>query len=139
MSVSQSRHRRPRVSVAMIREAAAAAVGQTSLRQVARDAKISAPGLALFLDGSTPRDGTLSKLRDWYFSEAATRGPSLVSARAAVNLLTLGLAAPEDRRMCVLGILTVLHERWTRCGQAVPAWLTGLMEEMYPPVGGDAA
>ena len=75
MTAPLSRRRRPRVSVAVIR-AAAAAVGQTSLRQVARDAKISAPGLALFLDGSTPRDGTLSKLRDWYFSEAAARSYS---------------------------------------------------------------
>jgi|SRR5215207_1872991 len=131
--------RRRRVSVWTIREAAAAAVARTSLRQVARDVKISAPGLALFIDGSTPRDRTLSKLREWYFSEEATRGGvTVVSARAALDLLVSSLPE-EDRRMARLGILTGLHGIWSRRGTAVPAWLVGLMEEAYPAPSGDAA
>lgn len=132
--------RRPRVSVQTIREAAAAAVANTSLRQVARDAEVSAPVLRAFLDGAEPRDPTLRRLRDWYFSEAATRGaPSLASARAALDLLTLPLP-PEDQRMARLGIVSTLHGLWTRRGTAIPAWLVGLMEELCPPESvGDAA
>lgn len=138
MSSTQSQRRRPRASVRTIREAAAAAILETSLRQVARDADLSAPVLSAFLAGAEPRDPTLRKLREWYFSEAATRGgPSLASAKAAVDLLTIGLGR-QERRMCVLGILTILHEKWTRRGTPVPAWLAGLMEEMHPPASGDA-
>ena len=139
MNPAKPHWRRRRVPVRTLREAAAAAVTRTSLRQVARDVKISAPGLALFLDGSTPRDRTLSKLREWYFSEEATRGGvTVVSARAAVDLLVSSLPE-EDRRMALLGILTTLHGTWTRRGTAVPTWLVGLMEDAYPAADEDAA
>lgn len=131
--------RRRRVSVQTIREAAAAAVANTSLRQVARDAEVSAPVLSAFLAGAEPRDPTLHRLREWYFSEAAARGaPSLASARAALDLLTLPLP-PEDQRMARLGVVSTLHRIWTRRGTALPAWLVGLMEELDPPGSGEDA
>ena len=49
-------------------------------------------------------------------------------ARAAVDLLTLGLPE-EDRRMAALGILTILHDLHTRRGRRAPAWLVALMAE----------
>jgi len=63
---------------------------------------------------------------------AAIRGGVTVeSARAVLDLLTMGLPE-EDRRMTVLGILTILHGLHTRRGGMAPAWLLALMAEACP-------
>lgn len=62
-------------------------------------------------------------------SEAPTRRVVTVeTARADLDLLTQGLLE-EDRRIAVLGILTVLHGFHTRRGGVAPAWLLALMAE----------
>jgi hypothetical protein len=62
-------------------------VERTGLRAVAREMGLSAPSLSRFLEGSCPREATLRKIREWYFSEAAARvgDVSPEAARTAVG------------------------------------------------------
>ncbi|HEU4455290.1 MAG TPA: hypothetical protein VFR81_19655 [Longimicrobium sp.] len=117
---------RRRVSVDALREATRSAVRRTSLRKVARDIGISAPGLALFLDGSVPRETTLHKIREWYFSEAATRTElSEETARAVLEMLLEPL--PEERRRKVFRkVVAVMMDAHRRQGTVPPQWLLAL-------------
>lgn len=120
---------RRRVSVDALREATRSAVRRTSLRKVARDIGISAPGLALFLDGSVPRETTLHKIREWYFSEAATRTElSEETARAVLEMLLEPL--PEERRRKVFRkVVAVMMDAHRRQGTVPPQWLLALHED----------
>lgn len=118
---------RRRVSVGALRDAARGAVARTSLRQVARDVGMSAPGLALFLDGSMPRESTLEKIRTWYFSEAASRSDtSHHTARAAIELLLEPMPSQETRERVYGEILGVLTRPYRRKGIVPPLWLREL-------------
>ena len=119
---------RRRVDVRVLRAAAASAVDRASLRSVARSMGISAQGLALFLDGATPREPTLRKLREWYFTEAATRsGLDADGARAVIELFLESLvdgARPKVFRQVIDEIDTAHREQ----GTSPPAWLRDLLE-----------
>jgi len=117
---------RRRVSVDALREATRSAVERASLRKVARDIGISPPGLALFLDGSVPRENTLHKIREWYFSEAATHTElSEETARAVLQMLLEPL--PEERRRKVFRkVVSVMMEAHLRQGTVPPRWLRAL-------------
>jgi len=121
---------RRRVRVDTLRAAAFDKVERTSLRGVARQIGVSAPGLRLFLDGAYPRESTLRKIRDWYFSEAAAHADDLSAetARAAVRLLVEGL--PEsDRAPVIRKLLETLLGAYRRQGTLPPAWLDALRKE----------
>lgn len=65
---------------------------------------------------------------------ASRRAATVETARATLDLLTLGLPE-EERRMAVLAILTILHDLHTRRGGLAPAWLLALMAEAHPTSG----
>jgi hypothetical protein len=123
---------RRRVSVDALRAAARSAVARTSLRKVARDIGISAPGLALFLDGSVPRESTLRKIRDWYFSEAATHTEvSEDTARAALSMLLEPM--PEEKRDKIFQkIVEILVDAHRKQGTVPPRWLQALIGRVDP-------
>lgn len=111
------------VPVESIREAVARAAASTSLRAVARASDLSDRGLQHFLDGGTPRQGTLRKLTEWYVREAASAGGlDADTAHAALSLLLDGLPEPQrsDTR-CVF--LDAIHDAYRATGRQVPAWL----------------
>jgi hypothetical protein len=118
---------RRRVSVNALREAAQGAVNRTSLRRVARDVGVSAPGLALFLDGSIPRDSTLAKIRVWYFSDAASRSDTTPeTARTAIELLLEPLPNQAVRSRVLTQIVVLLAKTYEEQGIVAPAWLREL-------------
>lgn len=129
-SASETRTRRRRVRVDALRAAAADKVERTSLRHVAREIGMSAPGLRLFLDGAYPRTDTLRKIRDWYFGEASARADdlSVETARAAVRLLVEGL--PErERALVTRKVVERLMAAYRRQGTSLPGWLDVLRME----------
>ena len=117
---------RRRVDVRVLRAAAARAVESGSLRSVARRMRITAQGLSVFLDGATPRDTTLGKLREWYFKEVATHtGLDADSARAVIELLLESLvdgARPKVFRRVIEEIDAAHREQ----GTGPPDWLREL-------------
>lgn len=127
MTEQRVRTPRRRVSVDALREAARGAVARTSLRQVARDVGMSAPGLALFLDGSMPRESTLQRIRTWYFSEAVSRSDTThQTARAAIELLLEPMPSQEIRERVHGQILGLLAKAYHRKGVVPPLWLREL-------------
>ena len=90
---------------------------------------MSAPGLALFLDGASPRTATLDKIRAWHLNTAGADGTTVETARTALHMLASSLPPGPDRvtmiRMTLAGIAR-LHRRRGRPG---PPWLAPLCEE----------
>jgi hypothetical protein len=130
-AVTGGQRRRP-PGVGVLRDAARSAVERTSLRSVARAIGMSAPGLALFLDGGTPNQTTLSKIRLWYFSEAAVEsGVSEDVACVAIGVLLEPL--PAGARPRVHGeMLALLAEAYRRQGTLLPSWLDALLAGSGP-------
>jgi hypothetical protein len=108
---------------------------ETSWRDVGRQVGLAARTLQLMAERRTqrPRKRTEARLRHWHSRSVAPRSaPTVESARATVDMLTLGLP-DEERRMAVLGILSILHDLHTQRGAVpAPAWLLGLIAEAYP-------
>lgn len=108
---------------------------ETSWRDLGREVGLNPRTLQLMAERRTksPRKRTEARLRHWHSRSVAPRSALTVeSARATIDMLTVGLP-DEDRRMAFLGILTILHQFHTRRGTvAAPAWLLGLMAEAYP-------
>ena len=61
----------PQLSIAVVRDAVAKQVGETSLREVADEVGMSFSGLRSFLDGGSPHLGTRTKLVRWYYARSA--------------------------------------------------------------------
>jgi hypothetical protein len=124
------------VSVEALRSAAGERVAETSLRHVAREIGMSAPGLAHFLNGTSPRTATLDKIRTWHLKGAGADGTSVETARIALYTLASHLPPGGDRVSVIQMTLTMvaaLH-RWR--GRPSPPWLVPLCEEYG--VGGAA-
>jgi hypothetical protein len=133
-ALSASIRARRRVRIDALRAAARDRVERTGLRAVAREIGMSAPSLAQFLEGSCPREATLRKIRDWYFSEAAARAGDVSpeTARTAVGMLVDGV--PEPRRgALVREVLSSLADAHQRHGAVLPGWLTTLWDETGEP------
>lgn len=119
---------RRRVDVRALRAAAVGAVERASLRSVARRMRISAQGLALFLDGATPREATLRKLREWYFSEAATgTGLTAESARAVIDLFLESLV-DRERPKVFRKVVEEIDAAHREQGTSPPPWLQTLRD-----------
>lgn len=113
------------VRVEAIREAARLAVGQSSLRAVARAVGLSPMGLRNFLDGAQPYRATLRKLTIWYVRHGAQGGAGAEVIRSAMSLILEGL--PEDSREAAeQALLAVVEQMHRRAGTHPPGWLNTL-------------
>jgi hypothetical protein len=111
-------------SVERMREALAARVAATSLRQVAREVGMSPSGLQNVLDGADSYSRTRRKLERWYVRETARYRGALDphAASAALHLLTRDLP-PGRRRPTIERIIDALEEAYTAAGRPAPPWL----------------
>ena len=120
------------VRVDELRDAARRAVEVSSLRQVAREIGLSAPGLSSFLEGASPRRGTVRKLQAWYVRRStAGTDVSEETARAALDLLVDSLTERKRGKVQRM-ILDVLGEAHRRGGTEPPPWLDVLREDEPP-------
>lgn len=110
-----------------LREALAARVEATSLRQVAREVQMSPSGLQKVLDGSQPYSATQRKLERWYVRQSAQPGGTLGAESASAALRVLVQDLPPRRRPEVLGrLLETLAEAHRSGGRPLPEWLAAL-------------
>ena len=129
MDVPNRTERTP--TIPHLREIAAARVGATSLRRVAREIGMSPTGLRKFLDGGEPYAPTVHRLRVWYLRfgvtpSAAEIGPEDASAALAVLVHDL----PETpRRQAADGMLESLGRSYEASGRGRPPWVAELREQ----------
>lgn len=106
----------------VLRAAVRTAVHSSSQRIVAEQIGLTHRGLAKFLDGSTPRENTRRKLRDWYVREGVHGGgvtPETV--HAAVDVLLADLPEAERGR-AASELLQAVREMYRRAKMEPPAW-----------------
>jgi hypothetical protein len=115
--------------VKLLRALAAERVAETSLRAVAREIGMSAPGLALFLDGTSPRHATLEKIHAWHLKGAGADGTSLEAARTSLHMLASSLPPGEYRVRMIRTTLAIVAELHRKQGSQGPPWLAPLYEE----------
>ena len=123
--------------VAMLRQAVRAEVAHTSLRNVSRQAGMSAFGLQKFLDGGQPYVATRRQLERWFILHGPSRhdtGLTAGSALAILRDLVQDLAAQRHRSTLELLVLS-LADAYHSADLAEPAWLSEVRRE----VGGRAA
>jgi hypothetical protein len=115
------------VALTRLRAAVTARVEMSSLRRVASEIGMSAPGLQSFLNGGTPFEATRRKLSAWYFAHASG-GESDLGAATAENYLTALLGhLPETRRdHARRTLLTTMASLTRREKVELPDWLVEL-------------
>jgi hypothetical protein len=114
----------PRVGLAVLRRAIADRVASGSLRRVAREIGMSAPGLRSFLDGGTPYEATRRKLVAWYVVRSGDEADELTSAAVeAVLALLLGHLPSSKRAEARAAVIRVLATATKRAGVKAPTWL----------------
>lgn len=123
---------RRQVDVRVLRVAAQAAVNGTSLRGVARRVGTSAQGLTLFLNGATPREAMLRKLREWYFTEIATSTSLDADGACAVIQLFLESLAEGARPRVFRRVIHEIHAAHRKHGSTPPDWLIELLGRESP-------
>ena len=117
-----------------LRAAAAASVGKTSLRGVARAIGMSPTGLKKFLNGTAPYSPTLRRLRKWYVHHAALPSGEVAydDACAAIAVLTHDLPG-NPRRETAGCVLDCLQRGYDAAGAPYPAWMAELRDELAVP------
>jgi hypothetical protein len=105
-----------------IREAVVASVERTSLRNVARQIRMTPSGLMKFLSGAAPYRPTRRKLEAWFVRHSADAGDkdgvtSPETAAAAIRILGL-YASPAERGAFVDALL----EQVSPVLPAAPEW-----------------
>lgn len=114
-----------RASVGEIRRAVRAAVDAGSLRGVAAEIGMSAPGLQHFLGGGMPLRPTLRKLAAWYTLRSFVRHHAPAEAlHVALALLLEGLPL-EGRDEAGREVLEVLRRHYARFRLDPPDWTYG--------------
>jgi hypothetical protein len=125
--------RRP-AGVALLRDVVRRAVEASTLRRVAREIGVSAPGLALFIDGAVPREQSLDRYRSWFLQTSTARAGSVsketVLLAIGVLLQSLPPNAQERTRSQLMRMLLRAHDR-SRI--APPEWLR---DEVADQAGG---
>src|SRR6202008_3721345 len=118
-------------TVEHLRAAAAARVGQTSLRGVAREIGMSPTGLKKFLFGTAPYSPTVRRLRKWYIRHAAvpTGKVAYDDACAAIAVLTHDLPG-TPRRETADCVLDCLARGYDAPGQPRRRWRTERRQEI---------
>lgn len=116
------------VAISHLREIAAARVGATSLRRVAREIGMSPTGLRKFLDGAEPYAPTVHRLRVWYLRFAMTPSPAEIGpedASAALAVLVHDLPETPGRQAAD-GMLESLGRSYEASGRGRPTWVAEL-------------
>jgi hypothetical protein len=115
------------VRLELLRRAVAERVSATSLRGVAKEVGMSAPGLQSFLNGGMPFEATRRKLSAWYVAKASGDGTGLTPAMAENFLAALVSHLPEDRRQPARRALLARLDSLTRRERTEPPpWLVTL-------------
>lgn len=125
--------RSPGVRIERLRAAVSSRVAVTSLRAVAREIGMSAPGLNAFLDGGHPRSATRRKLATWFiqFGAARTQGIDVDAAGTALSLLLDDLP-PESRPQAVGGAVEFFERLYDEALAPRPGWLAAIRAEIGP-------
>ena len=108
-------------SVASLRQAVRDEVAGTSLRNVSRQAGMSATGLQKFLEGGKPFTATRRRLERWYVLHGPGRHETSLTGPSAMAILRVLVQSLEDA--------------YTLAQLPRPAWLGEVRGEM----GGGAA
>ena len=114
------------VPLATLRDEAARAVERISLRGVARQIGISAPGLTAILEGAAPRPAARRKLVAWYVRRATPVGISPAVAKAGLALITESLGEPQRSRV-QRRVLELIEEGHRHGGTPPPLWLSEML------------
>lgn len=114
----------PPAPLERMREALAARVEATSLRQVAREVGMSPTGLQKVLGGADSYSRTRRKLERWYVRESLQYGGGLDAAAvtAALRVAVQDLA-PAPRRETLERLVSDLEKGYTSGAAAPPPWL----------------
>jgi hypothetical protein len=101
-------------------------VAESSLRQAAREIRMSASGLNKFMDGGAPYQKTIHKLRGWRarLNVASNTPVQAEDADSALRLLATGLE-PGPQSQAVLEALDAFGRAY---GDEPPAWLPEVRE-----------
>jgi hypothetical protein len=114
-------------TVALLRESVRRAVAAASLRAVAEQVGLTHRGLALFIDGSRPRPGTVRKLTTWYLHRP--RDANAISpddAEAALAVLVHGVP-PGSVDESIRYLLASVRQMSEHAGVAPPPWIDAVL------------
>jgi hypothetical protein len=110
-----------------LREGVRRAVAAASLRAVAEQVGITHRGLALFLEGSKPRRGTVRKLTAWYLArprDVEEVTPELAEAAIAVLLAEVP-ASTIDRG--VRDVAACVRRIFAEAAVPPPSWIDAVL------------
>lgn len=112
-------------SVATLRQAVRNEVATTSLRNVSRQAGMSATGLHKFLEGGKPYTATRRRLERWYVLHGPGRLGTALTAPAALAVLRdlVQDLAPARHRGALELAVKHLEAAYASARLAEPAWL----------------
>ena len=113
------------LSVEQLRELAATRVEATSLRQVAREVRVTAMGLRYFLNGGDPRPATRRKLEDWFIQQVGREQGEDSEGEAELGALALlERDVPAGRRASARArVVSVFEEIFDAAKLPHPGWL----------------
>ncbi len=110
-----------------LREGVRRAVAASSLRAVAEQVGLTHRGLALFLDGSKPRRGTVRKLTAWYVSRPSDAEPIAPDvAKATLTFLLTGIPEATIER-AVRDVAASVRLAFVEAGVHPPAWIDSVL------------
>ena len=104
-----------RIPVPQLREAAAAAVMETSRERVATEIGLSSRGLWKFLEGSRPHTGTIEKLEKWFRGRGYGTPREGITTVAALGAL-LDRVRPAEREAALQEALAFFESLYARRG-----------------------
>lgn len=106
----------------VLRAAVRTAVQSSSQRIVAEQIGVTHRGLAKFMDGSSPRENTRRKLREWYVREASSRATAdEATIQAAMDVLLRGLPEAEKDR-ATAGVIETVRQAFRAAKIDPPEW-----------------
>jgi hypothetical protein len=113
--------------VGALRESVRRAVAATSLRAVADQVGITHRGLALFLEGSKPRPGTVRKLTAWYLTRPRdVEEVTTDLAEAAMAVLLAEVPASTIDR-AVRDVAACVRQICEQAGAPPPSWIGAVL------------
>lgn len=119
-------------SVASLRQAVRDEVASTSLRNVSRQAGMSATGLQKFLEGGKPFTATRRRLERWYVLHGPGRletGLTAPSAMAVLRDLVHDLTPARHRTVMELAVRH-MERAYAAARLPEPAWLEEVRHEV---------
>jgi hypothetical protein len=119
-------------SVATLRQAVREEVASSSLRNVSRQAGMSASGLQKFLEGGKPFTATRRRLERWYVLHGPGRletGLTAPAAMAVLRDLVQDLSPPRHRPVMALAVRHI-EDAYAAARLAEPEWLEQVRGEL---------